>query len=105
MVVDQLRAILRHQDVIARTYREIQQRASAGPDRETVERLAALRQRRDELQNSIRTVLSLGNQNGFMADELKRLNGELNSLERSIEQIEAQPVEADPIELADDGQR
>lgn len=45
-------------------------------------------------------MLSLGDQNGFMADELKRLNGELNSLERSIEQIEAQPADAEPVELA-----
>jgi hypothetical protein len=45
-------------------------------------------------------VLSLGNQNGFMADELKRLNGELNSLDRSIGKLESQPVAAEPIELA-----
>ena len=36
-----------------------------------------------------------------MADELKRLNGELNSLDRSIEQIDAQPIETELIELAD----
>jgi len=36
-----------------------------------------------------------------MADELKWLNGELNSLERSIEQIEAQPADAEPVELGD----
>jgi len=71
------------------------------PDQETTERLAALRQRRDQIQNSTRTVLSLGDQSGFMADELKWLNGELNSLERSIEQIEAQPADAEPVELGD----
>ena len=32
-------------------------------------------------------------------DELKRLNGELNSLERSIAKLEFQPVAAEPIEL------
>jgi hypothetical protein len=101
VVVDQLRALLRHPDVIARTYREIQERTAAGPDPETIERLAALRQRRNQIQDSIRAVLSIGNQNGFMADELKRLNGELNSLDRSIKQIESQPVETGSIELAD----
>ena len=101
MVVDQLRALLRHPDVIARTYREIQKRAATGPDQETTERLAALRQRREQLQDSIRAVLSLGNQNGFMADELKRLNGELKSLERSIGKLESQPVATEPIGLTD----
>ena len=100
LVVDQLRALLRHPDVIARTYREIQKRAASGPDQETIERLAALRQRREHIQDSIRAVLSLGDQNGFMTDELKRLNGELNSLDRSIEQIDSQPVDTEPIELA-----
>ena len=100
MVVDQLRALLRHPDVIARTYREIQDRAATGPSQDATERLAELRQRRDQIQGSIRTVLSLGNQNEFMADELKRLNGELNSLDRSIGQFESRPVATEPIELA-----
>lgn len=100
LVVDQLRALLRHPDVIARTYREIQERAANGPDQETIERLAALRQRRDHIQDSIRAVLSLGDQSEFMANELKRLNGELNSLNRSIEQLGFQPVATEPIELA-----
>lgn len=100
MVVDQLRALLRHPDVIARTYREIQERAATGPSQDATERLAELRERRDQIQDSIRAVLSLGNQNEFMADELKRLNGELNSLDRSIGQIESQPVDTEAIELA-----
>lgn len=101
VVVDQLRALLRHPDVIARTYREVQRRTATGPAPETIERLAALRWRRDQIQDSIRTVLSIGNQSEFMAAELKRLNGELNSLDRSIGQIESQPVETGAIELAD----
>lgn len=36
----------------------------------------------------------------FMADELKRLNGKLNSLDRSIGQFESRPVATEPIELA-----
>ena len=99
MVVDQLRALLRHPDVIARTYREIQEQSKAGPSPELIGELAELHQRREQLQDSIRAVLSLGNQNAFMADELKRLNGELNSLERSIAKLEFQPVAAEPVEL------
>lgn len=68
--------------VIVRTYHEIQKRTAVGPDDETTRWVNSLRKRRGELRNSIRTALSLGNQNGFIADELKRLNGELNSLDR-----------------------
>jgi septal ring factor EnvC (AmiA/AmiB activator) len=86
--------------VIARTYREVQERSEAGPNPELVGELTELHQRRAQLQDSIRAVLSLGNQNAFMADELKRLNGELNSLERSIAKLDSQPVAASgPIEL------
>ena len=65
VVVDQLRALLRHPDVIARTYREIQDRADSEPSQEASERLVDLRQRRSQLQESIRSVLSLGDRNGF----------------------------------------
>lgn len=100
VVVDQLRALLRHPDVIARTYREIQQRATAGPDGELVEQLIELRSRRDQLQDSIRTALSVGDRDGgFMARELKRLNNELKALERSIRKIESQSIDAAPVEL------
>ncbi len=101
LVVDQLRALLRHPDVIARTYREIQARVATGPSTETTARLEQLRQRREQMQNSIRAVLSLGDQDGgFIAEELGRLNGELKSLERSIRQLESQPEATEPIELA-----
>ena len=46
-------------------------------------------------------LLSLGEQDGgFMAEELNRLNGELKSLERSTRQLEFQPDEMEPVELA-----
>jgi len=73
---------------------------ATGPSQETTARLAELRQRRDQLQDSIRAVLSLGDQNGFMADELKRLNGELKSLDRCIGKLESQPVGTESVELA-----
>ncbi len=101
VVVDQVRALLRHPDVIARTYREIQERSSAGPSPEATEHLAQLRQRRDQLRESIRALLSLGNQNEFMADELKRLNGELNALDRSIGQLEREHASTDVVGLGD----
>ena len=34
-----------------------------------------------------------------MAEELKRLNGELKALEQGIHEIEAQPTQAEPMEL------
>jgi hypothetical protein len=101
VVLDQLRALLRHPDVIARTYREIQERSSTEPSPEATEQLAQLCQRRDLLRESIRSLLSLGKQNGFMADELKRLNGELNALDRSISQLERDRASTDVVGLGD----
>ena len=101
LVVDQLRMLFRHPDVIARTYREVQELSETGPNQEATNRLAELRQRRDQIQDSMRAVLSLGNQNGFMAAEPKRLNGELNSLDQSISQLEPESMDTEPIELAD----
>ncbi len=68
VVVDQLRALFRHPDVIARTYRETQERSSSGPSQEATEQLAQLCQRREQLRESIRAVLGLGNQNEFMSE-------------------------------------
>jgi site-specific DNA recombinase len=101
MVVDQLRALLRHPDVIARTYREIQERSSSGPSQEATDHLAQLCQRREQLRESIRVLLGLAKQNEFMSDELKRLNGELNALDRSIGQLEREPAPTGSVELAD----
>ncbi|MHB8970922.1 MAG: recombinase family protein [Pirellulaceae bacterium] len=101
MVVDQLRALLRHPDVIARTYREIQERSSSGPSQEATEQLAQLCQRREQLRESIRVLLGLAKQNEFMSDELKRLNGELNALDRSIGQLDRDRAPTGSIVLAD----
>jgi hypothetical protein len=49
---------MRHPDLIARTYRGIQDRAAMGPGEEAVARLAELRRRRDRTQQSIRAALS-----------------------------------------------
>jgi len=101
MVVDQLRSLLRHPDVVARTHREIQSRAATGPSGDVVERLEHLRRRREQTQKSIRAVLDLGQHDGgFMAEELKRLGSELKSLEQAIQQIESQAHNAEPMELS-----
>ncbi|MHB8951906.1 MAG: hypothetical protein ACYC4U_02890 [Pirellulaceae bacterium] len=55
----------------------------------------------DQLRESIRSLLSLGNQNGFMTDELKRFNGELNALDRSIGQLERERASTDAVDLSD----
>jgi len=99
-VVDQLRTLLRHPDVIARTYREISKSGATGPDPGTLARLDELRHRREQTQKSVRAVLNVGDQDeGFMADELKRLNGELKSLDKSIRGLEAQAARGQPVDL------
>jgi hypothetical protein len=101
LVVDQVRALLRHPDLIARTYREIQERADRGPQEEAVARLAELCTRRDQTQQSIRAALSVTQPNDrFMAGELKRLKGELAALERSIRQFESESTQGEPLELS-----
>jgi site-specific DNA recombinase len=99
-VVDQLRALLRHPDVIARTYREISKSGSTGPDRATLAKLDELRMRRGQTQKSIRAALNVADQDeGFLADELKRLNGELRSLDKSIRDLEGKATQGAPVEL------
>lgn len=100
LVVDQVRILLRHPDLIARTYREIQDRADRGPHAEAVARLAGLCERRDQTQQSIRAVLGVAQQDdGFLAAELKRLQGELRALERSIRQLESAAQPGAPLDL------
>jgi len=100
-VVDQLRTLLRHPDVIARTYREVRKYGDKGPDAATLARLDELRKRHEQTQKSIRAVLNVGDQDeGFMAEELERLNGELKSLARSIRDLEAQATRGQPMELS-----
>jgi len=93
-------AVLPGKGEIARTYREVRKVGDTGPDTATLARLDDLRQRHAQTQKSIRAVLNVGDQDeGFMAEELKRLNGELKALERSLRELEAQPIAAEPMEL------
>ncbi len=100
LVVGHLRALFRHPDVIARTYREIQRLAECGPSEDVLERLEHLRGRQEQTQRAIRAILDLGQHDGgFMAEELKRLSGELKSLEREIRQLQHCSVDGGTIEL------
>jgi len=100
VVVDQLRALLRHPDVIARTYREICKTAGTGPDKAALARLEELRIRREQTQKSIRTLLSVAEQDGgFLAEELKRLSAELKSLDQAIRDLEATSTRGAAVEL------
>ena len=63
-------------------------------------RLDELRRRHDQTQKSIRAVLNVGDRDeGFMADELNRLNAELKALDHSIHETEAQPAPVEPMGL------
>ncbi|MCP4594113.1 MAG: hypothetical protein GY842_25570 [bacterium] len=85
---------------IARTYREVRECDDTGPDAATLARLDELRTRHDQTRKSIRAVLNVGDQNeGFMAEELTRLNEELKTLANAIGELEAQPTRAEPMEL------
>jgi len=99
-VVDQLRALLRHPDVIARTYREVCKAGKRGVDNAALARLEDLRGRHEQTKKSIRTVLNVGDQEeGFMAEELTRLNGELKVLAKSIRELETTATRGEPMEL------
>ncbi len=100
LVVDHLRTLFRHPDVIARTYREIQRLAECGPSKDVLEHMEHLRQRQEQTQAAIRAILDLGQHDGgFMAEELKRLSGELRSLEREIRQLEPGAGDGGAVEL------
>lgn len=89
MVVDQLREILRQPEVIAQTYREVAASGASGLNTEQTARLEDLRTRRKQAENAIRSLLSLDGQSGpFIQSELGRLNGELNTLNHSIAELE-----------------
>jgi len=89
MVVDQLREILRQPDVIAQTFREVAASAATGLNPEQTARLEDLRTRRKQAETAIRSLLALDGQSGpFIQSELGRLNGELNTLNHSITELE-----------------
>ncbi len=99
-VIDQLLALLRHPDVIARTYRQIRSATDTGPDPAAQAHMEDLRIRHEQTQRSIRAVLALGDQDEvFMAEQLRRLNEQRKVLEQAIRQAEAQPAAGEPMEM------
>ncbi len=97
MVVDQLRSVFRHPDVIARTFREVATLAKDGPSADELARLDELCTRRKQVGQAIRSLLTLDDpESEFLQTELKDLHGQLKSLDESIRQIETRPAtEAD----------
>ena len=102
IVVNQLRALLRHPDVIARTFREVANSGAVGQNPDTVSRLDELRGRRKQAERAARSLLALKDPDGdFVKSELARLNGEIKSLASSIKNLEAGGSSGSPIELAE----
>lgn len=99
MVVDQLRSVFRHPEIIARTFREVATQAEDGPSAEDLARLEELRTQRQQAEQGLRALLALKDPDSdFIQAELKTRHGELTSLERKIRTIEAKP--AGDIDLA-----
>ncbi len=102
IVVDQLRGVLRHPDVIARTIREACASRASGPDPEAESPLEELRGRRHQASQAVRSLLGLKDPEiPMVQSELKRLNGEIKLLEASIRNLEAHDGPPREIELAD----
>ena len=75
--------------MIAQTYREVAASGPTGLTAEQTSRLEDLRTRRQQAENAIRSLLALDGQSGpFIQSELGRLNGELNTLNQSITELE-----------------
>jgi site-specific DNA recombinase len=102
VVIDQLRALFRHPDVIARTYREVRKQGAKGQDQATLARLEDLRGRHEQTQKAIRALLNTGDaKSGFLADELKRLNSELKTLAMEMQELEQPGAgQVEPVELS-----
>lgn len=102
IVVNQLRALLRHPDVIARTFCEVAKRGATGPEAEVVSRLDDLRGRRKQAEQGARSLLALKDPEGdFVQSELKRINGEIKSLDAAIRSLGSSNGSAGHIELAE----
>ena len=102
IVVNQIRALLRHPDVIARTFREVANSGAVGKDPGAVSRLDELRGRRKQAEQAARSLLELKDPDGdFVKSELVRLNGEIKSLAASIKNLETGGQAGSPVELAE----
>lgn len=102
IVVDQLRALIRHPDVIAQTFREVCASSQNEVDPEDLSRLEELRARRQQTEQAVRSLLAIKDPDGaFVKAELKRLNAEIKSLNESIRSFESKCNSKSPIELSE----
>ena len=102
IVVDQLRSLLRHPDVIAHTFREVCASSQTGPDAEVVSRIEELRGRRQQAEQAARSLLGLQDpESPFVKSELKRLNAEMKSLGDSIRSLESGVTTKRAIDLSE----
>jgi site-specific DNA recombinase len=102
IVVDQLRSLLRHPDVIAHTFREVCASSHSGPDATTVSRLEELRGRRHQAEQAARSLLGLQDPDSpFVKSELKRLNAEMKSLGDSIRSLESGAASTRAVDLSE----
>lgn len=89
VVVDQLRGLLHHPDVIARAFREVCASGADGHDPGVISRLDELRGRRQQAEQAARSLLGLKDpESPLVQSELKRINGEIKSLDASIRSLE-----------------
>jgi site-specific DNA recombinase len=102
IVVNQLRALRRHPDVIACTFREVATRGATGPEADVVSRLDDLRGRSKQAEQAARSLLALKDPEGdFVQSELKRINDEIKSLDAAIRNLESSNGSEGHIEFAE----
>ncbi|MFN9435033.1 MAG: recombinase family protein [Planctomycetota bacterium] len=102
IVVDQLRSLLRHPNVIAHTFREVCASSQSGPDAEVVSRLEELRGRRQQTVQAARSLLGLQDpESPLVKSELKRLNAEMKSLGDSIRGLESEVTTTRAVDLSE----
>ncbi|MFM7974311.1 MAG: recombinase zinc beta ribbon domain-containing protein, partial [Pirellula sp.] len=102
IVVEQLRSLLRHPDVIAHTFCEVCTSSQSGPDATTLSRLEELRGRRHQAEQAARSLLDLKDPDGpLVKSELKRLNEQMKSLDDSIRNLEAATSRTSTVDLAE----
>jgi hypothetical protein len=88
--------------VIARTFREVATRGATGPEADVVSRLDDLRARRKQAEQGARSLLAIKDPDGnFVQSELKRINGEIKSLDAAIRNLASSNGTTGHIELSE----
>ena len=101
-VIDQMRYLIRHPDVIAHTYREVCAGSQTGPDPEVLAQLEELRQSRQQTHLAARSLLDLKDPDGpLVKSELKRLNEQMKRPDDSIRNLESATTSTSTVDLAE----